>query len=706
MRLRLEVEEVILVTTSDTMTGIRQCHQNVTAQRLAPIVVGHASLSAGTVKATTPSISPRRMLNQAQPSPVQLSPVQASPLQAPPRQVLVTVVSSPRLASPQQSASEQESYGPGVEVQIGEHSFRCLRVLGRGSYGEVWSAQVLSSPGGLGEVALKEVSCKSQSELQQAIFEVQVLLALERAAYHSASLRVPRCMCYTVDPSDNGWKVRTAMTVVPGESLDYFIRRKPVPEWTMMMGVKRGLILVAKLLKDVGPSLQLLGPIAWHRDVNSHNILVDEAPDDIDEASLAQRAGFWLIDFGLAVDSQSWVSENGKWRSEYIGGDSRYWPPSSWIMHLMGPEGFTNRPDLCEQYQQRLDIHGLGVTALELLCSVALRGSPASEEQLGPWSPVLAAWTRYRDEVWRWWAAVYEVFSLGGDLAPVQAQLMDENIIDQLLEMVAQIRHALRSCAEKAEKHEALLLRMIADMLDEGKSFDLADIPRLLGPSTACPIPAVPCRLASQHLLGTSLSPCARPNTNNVQRRFSDGWHGQVREVRRAQRSTSAPSNVRRFLRAASNQESVLVATQAITTAPPPLQSHPAGCLSSPKLPWNGVLLPATATLKASSSRQDQAKSCSRKCNGSSAKEDELANDALPGKEPSPESAALAARMKSFKAKCLDTGHLNQQLALLEERFASMLQSSVEKAKLRISELVHATGENSLCSPQDRERVL
>lgn len=38
-------------------------------------------------------------------------------------------------------------------------------------------------------------------------------------------------------------------------------------------------------------------------------------------------------------------------RTEYIGGDSRYWPPSSWIMHLVGPEGFDRRPDLCEQYQ-------------------------------------------------------------------------------------------------------------------------------------------------------------------------------------------------------------------------------------------------------------------------------------------------------------------------------------------------------------------
>lgn len=684
------------------MTGVRQYHPNVTAERQAPVVVGHTSQTAGAVKTTSPLLSPRRMHHHMHSSPVLVSrvqalPVQASPMQASPRHALVRVTSSPPVTR-QQSAARRESYGPGVEVQMGEHSFRCSCVLGRGSYGEVWKAQTLSGPEGRDEVvALKEVCCRSHSELQQAIFEVQVLLALQRASSQSALLRVPRCISYTVDPSDRGWKVRTAMTIVPGESLDYFVRRKHVPEWTMLTGMKRGLILVAKLLKDIGPSLELLGPIAWHRDVNSHNILVDGAPDDIDDDSLSQRAGFWLIDFGLAVDSQSWVSEHGKWRTEYIGGDSRYWPPSSWIMHLMGPEGFDHRPDLCEQYQRRLDIHGLGITALELLCSVAVRCNLGSEEQLGPWSPVLTAWTRYRDEVWRWWAAVYEVFSSGGDLAPVQARLMDENLIDQLLELVANIRYALRSCAEKVEKHEALLLNMMADMMDEGKAFDLADIPRLLGPSTASPIPASPQRTASQPLLDKSLSPCTAPDAKtvpdakNVRRRFSDGSQAPVGEVRRAQRSTSAPSNVRQFLGVASNQERVLVSTQAAPKAALALQSQPAGCLSASTVTasWNGVLLPATTALKANG--------CSTKPGpAGSSMDDELCNDALPGEDPSPESAALAARMKSFKAKCLEQGSLDEKLALLEERFASMLQSSMEKAKTRVSELVNVSGKDSL----------
>lgn len=384
--------------------------------------------------------------------------------------------------SPNSPMVEQD-YAEGAEVRMGNHRFICLGALGRGSYGEVWRAKVISGEDHLKEAALKEVLCRSQSELQQAIFEVQVLLALERAAApHGVELRVPRCISYKVAASPRGWRVRTAMTVAPGESLDFFIRRPAPPNGGSAPAVRKALVLAARLLRDIGPSLQLLGPIAWHRDVNSHNILIDGAPEHADETYLAQNASFWLIDFGLAVDSQSWVSETGKWRTEYIGGDSRYWPPSSWIMHLVGPEGFERRPDLCEQYQRRLDIHGLGITALELLCSVAMSSGEAEELQL--WTPIFRAWKAYREAVWHWWSVVYAVFSTGGDLGPVQSQLVEERLIERLLDLLSKIRRSLRNCAEQlaetAEKPQKLL-RMIADMLDEGKAFDLQEIQQILG---------------------------------------------------------------------------------------------------------------------------------------------------------------------------------------------------------------------------------
>ncbi|CAK8988353.1 unnamed protein product [Durusdinium trenchii] len=394
---------------------------------------------------------------------------------------------SPRAADAQGIAAPapvDQDYAEGAEVWMGNHRFVCTHALGRGSYGEVWRAKVISGEKDLKEVALKEVLCQSQGELQQAIFEVQVLLALERAAQvqqEGIQLRVPRCIAYKVGASPQGWRVRTAMTVAPGESLDCFIRRPAPAGCSCLKALRKALVLVGRLLRDIGPSLQLLGPIAWHRDVNSHNILVDGAQHDSPE--LCESASFWLIDFGLAVDSQSWVSETGKWRTEYIGGDSRYWPPSSWIMHLVGPEGFDRRPDLCEQYQRRLDIHGLGITALELLCSMTMACTPGHhEEELRPWLPILEAWKSYREAVWHWWSVVYAVFSTGGDLGPVQQQLVEERLIERLLDLLSRIRMALRRCAEELPQDKSRkLLRMIADMLDEGKTFDLREIQRLLG---------------------------------------------------------------------------------------------------------------------------------------------------------------------------------------------------------------------------------
>lgn len=450
--------------------------------------------------------------------------------------------------------------GAGKVVEIGSMHFRCLDILGRGSYSVVWRAQQVHTNGAVHPsseaVALKEVHCSSQSSLLQAVFEVQVLLALERGIPDpeqplqplpqqpprgpgcpgGVPLRVPRCIAYRVDPHQSeGWTVRTAMTVVPGESLDVFFRRPP-PTPTSPTGAGRGggsggrraalfrgCALARKLLLDLGPVLELLEPIAWHRDVNSHNILVDVSGDagappraallaDGDYAAAAaeaDRATFWLIDFGLAVDSQSWTA--AKWRTEHIGGDSRYWPPSSWIMHLLGPEGFEGgREHHREQYRHRLDVHGLGIAALELLCSVALAAEPvppstpatpngmprlisaaaiAADGEEGSWARLLFAWESYWENVWRWWSMVYSIFSKGGNIAPVQAALMQEGIIERLGELLEALRETLRQCALRMKGNgdfsTARLLRVIADMIDESCEFRLDGLEAALrGPTS------------------------------------------------------------------------------------------------------------------------------------------------------------------------------------------------------------------------------
>ncbi|CAK0865242.1 unnamed protein product, partial [Prorocentrum cordatum] len=383
------------------------------------------------------------------------------------------------------SPSSKEGYGPGVQLAIGQHRFRCTDALGQGSYGEVWRAQVLSGPSGLREVALKEVRCASEQELHQAVFEVQVMLALERAwTSPSRELRAPRCIEHGVHScAGGGWAVRTAMTVIPGEPINCFVERSPPPR-ARPEALRRGCALARRLICDVGPTLEALAPVAWHRDVNPHNILI---------ASAGAEANFWLIDFGLAVDSQSWVGSEGGWRAEYIGGDSRYWPPSSWVMHLLGPDGLDDSPDLCDQYQRRLDVHGLGITALELICSLALRAPAAGAEEVpSSWEPVLQAWASYRESVWQWWALVYHAFSTGADIAPVQAGLLQEGVVEKLVALLARARGALRSCAEqlhgRGEEEDGRLLCTVADMLDEAHAMDIAQAyGRLASPVRALP---------------------------------------------------------------------------------------------------------------------------------------------------------------------------------------------------------------------------
>ncbi|CAK0829416.1 unnamed protein product, partial [Prorocentrum cordatum] len=244
-----------------------------------------------------------------------------------------------------------------------------------------------------GEVALKDVHCRNHAALRQSLFEVQLLLALEREALlrpDAGELRIPRCFSYTVDSHVDGWRVRTAMSCLPGEQLELWLhgmsdaacaRAASVP-WTSHL--RQGCAMADLLIRQLGPTLELLAPLAWHRDVNSHNVLVSDAPGHLGAEEADSAASFWLCDLGLAVASESWVSdpappgasgaEQGAWRVTDIGGDCRYWPASSWMVHCYGADYLASRQDFCRQYQTRLDVHGLGITAIEVICSVCPGG--------------------------------------------------------------------------------------------------------------------------------------------------------------------------------------------------------------------------------------------------------------------------------------------------------------------------------------------
>merc|ERR1719421_1271729 len=108
------------------------------------------------------------------------------------------------------------------------------------------------------------------------------------------------------------------MTCLPGETLDSWLQRKPVapqePEAKNRgQPFQRGCALAARLLAQVGPTLHKLSKMAYHRDVNSHNIMISDCQNGIPgrDGSTEDVANvtFGLIDFGLAVDAEAWVQK-------------------------------------------------------------------------------------------------------------------------------------------------------------------------------------------------------------------------------------------------------------------------------------------------------------------------------------------------------------------------------------------------------------
>jgi len=197
------------------------------------------------------------------------------------------------------------------------------------------------------------------------------------------------------------------------------------------------------------------------------------------------------------VDSKNWVSSSrntGDWRHAHISGDCRYWPVSSWMMHVFGPDYLVKHNDFCNQYQTRLDVHGLGITALEVICTLPLSartsGAPAGEESefCLRWGRLLDEWQKYRDTVEAWWTQIFRVFRDGGDFRPVHSWLLKVGAVDQAIALLSELRNSLRKCINvgSGPAHTkgpfSRLLSVIADLIDEKSTIELVDIPNLLGP--------------------------------------------------------------------------------------------------------------------------------------------------------------------------------------------------------------------------------
>jgi len=311
---------------------------------------------------------------------------------------------------------------------------------------------------------------------------------------HAPVMRIPRYYAHRIDRRPSGMRVRMAMERVPGESLDSWHRRAPPPNQDGPSSVRRGCALAMALIRQLGPTLERVAPHAWHRDINSHNVLLSDAVDggrllttgDVEETS--RRASFWLIDFGLAVDATTWPQN---WPSSDVAGDCRYWPPSSFIMSFSGPEEIAAKKDFCNQYKSKLDVVGLGLTALEMLCSTALasRSTWGKDGLRGSWERLLDTWERYREDVTRWHTMIFQVFTSGGDITPLYQQLGQERVVERVIAHVADVREKLRACVNRTEDPAIQrLLHVMAEMIDEKTKWGMREVLEHLDPKPAEPL--------------------------------------------------------------------------------------------------------------------------------------------------------------------------------------------------------------------------
>jgi len=413
----------------------------------------------------------------------------------------------PQVAAP--SSSPQQDLSQGVAVCIGDISCWIRKPLGVGSFGEVWAAEDSNgSP-----LAIKEIICSSQADLLNALFEGHLLRTVggdrgsdagaagggggpRRAAGASRCAgRVPALMaCETKQLAPEQWRIRLVMTRIYGEALDSFFRRcqdqpmRSSTSWASLAGQFRVACGLAKeMMLQLGPSFEEIASVAFHRDANSHNILIDAA-----SLGNGGTPRFGLVDFGLAVDVSCWQKEDGMspigsrpsrvgqdgactWHHLDVGGDCRYWPVSAWVQFLLGWTELEAHPSWSFEYQTQLDFHSVGLTALQLLIEYlslsqaeVLASRRASRDSndggivlMNEIYSLQLSWDRYWNTVTPWHSRLMDTFHNGGDWDVLKTECLNTDVQGTIAERLRDLRsamsevgHACRNASLDAETRE------------------------------------------------------------------------------------------------------------------------------------------------------------------------------------------------------------------------------------------------------------
>lgn len=456
--------------------------------------VRHLSLSLSDMGALSPSPLPQLPGLAQKPLAARATVASVSHVPAidsPPRSPLAQTPTSPARSKRASSADDRGTDDRGVEggPVIGKFQFELLRVIGRGAFGVVWRARELSSS--REDVAVKVIVAKDSGAFATALFEAELLQILSAGIAGHARNHVPQYISHSASRSSSsseGGTVRLAMTFVPGGALDRWVygisdeEHKTVDVAQLVDGHLPGgqqgswhltdaRAIVRELLSQLSGVFAALEPIAYHRDVSSHNVLILSSDHET-----PPRPNFALIDFGLAVRSGSWSRE---WRHSNLAGDPRYWTPSAWMAFAFGFKYVATHPNagFQQQYLNRMDHFSLGILGLEVL--FALWNS--SEAYDGKYPGLLearAAWCKY-------WVAVIQLFQMFHRCGPSEvrqhlAQSQHEGVT-WLEGHLGQLRQFLRAAArDPLNRQSAPLLSVLADLVDEKVSVTWQELPSRL----------------------------------------------------------------------------------------------------------------------------------------------------------------------------------------------------------------------------------
>jgi len=214
------------------------------------------------------------------------------------------------------------------------------------------------------------------------------------------------------------------------------------------------------MLLQLAPVFAKIAAVAVHRDVNAHNILIDGVHSG--------GAQFGLVDFGLAVDITCWqraedsnstgsrpsrVGQDGActWHHLDVGGDCRYWPVSAWAQFLLGWTELDAHPPWRFEYQTQLDLHSLGLTALQafvdMLPILYAPLEPTADDDLGLLMAALNTlqlqWEQYWNTVTPLHSALMDTFHNGGDWDALKTEFLSNNVHGTVAHLLKGLRAAI-----------------------------------------------------------------------------------------------------------------------------------------------------------------------------------------------------------------------------------------------------------------------